>query len=242
MIPFSIQQLIDIALPRQCLLCGIDTNVAANVCPYCQAMLPKIVCPCHRCGIEMHSSGDNPLCFKCIKAAPKYNRCIPLYRYEAGAKMLITDFKFGSKFAAGEFLANELALSVSNFYRNTKAPNILVPVPLHISKLARRGFNQSLQLARGVAKATGIPLADSCLKKNRATPAQSSLSTAAERRRNLRGSFSLKLPFSASGIKSVALIDDVVTTQATINEISEVLVDGGFEEVNCFCVARAQAH
>jgi ComF family protein len=236
---FSINTLLDVFLPRQCLLCRLQTGRASNICHLCQSRLPRIVNPCAHCGIDMQTISTSMLCARCITKPVTAHRCIGLYRYEDGARKLITEFKFKAKFAAGKFLAEELAKLINAHYRGTEAPDGLLAIPLHRARLAQRGYNQSLLLAQRIAHLTGIPLLTQKLSKRHATPAQSSLNSAAERAQNLRNAFAVHSDWDTQHLNCVILIDDVVTTQATFNEAATTLHRGGVKIINCFCVARA---
>jgi ComF family protein len=113
-------------------------------------------------------------------------------------------------------------------------PQALVPVPLHVSRLRQRGFNQSIELFLPVARAMGIPLLREVVIRHRATSSQVGLSRS-QRRRNLRGAFVVResLP------EHVAIVDDVVTTGTTVNELARVLRRAGVERIDVWSVARA---
>jgi ComF family protein len=114
----------------------------------------------------------------------------------------------------------------------------LVPVPLHRSRLAERGFNQSLELARVIARRLGIDCAASALARSRATPSQTGLDARA-RHRNVRGAFVADARYLAG--KRIALIDDVITTGATVRECARVLRGAGAARVEVWAVARADS-
>jgi ComF family protein len=179
------------------------------------------------------------LCATCIEKPSVYNRCIGLYRYEGGARKLITEFKFKAKFAAGKFLAEKLAEEIITHYHSEKTPDGIFVIPLHYTRLGQRGYNQSLLLAQRVARLTEIPLITNGLRKLHATAAQSSLNSAAERAHNLRNSFSMNCEVETKQLESVIIIDDVVTTQATLKEAAKTLRRSGVKTITCFCIARA---
>ena len=235
----TINKLLNGLLPRQCILCDMRSNNSTNVCHSCQNRLPRIETPCHHCGIDMRTSSNTMLCAPCIKAASHYDRCVALYRYETSARTLVTKFKFEAKFAAGQFLAEQLSASINAHYRDKKPPNAILAIPLHSTRLLGRGYNQSLILAQRVAHTTQIPLISHGLCKPRATPAQTSLNSASARTRNLLNSFAVNSKIREQELESVIIIDDVVTTGATLNEAAKTLLLGGVKKVVCFCVARA---
>jgi len=185
----------------------------------------------------MDIASDSMLCASCIAKPATFDRCIALYRYQDGARKLVTEFKFNAKFAAGRYLAEQLAEKVNTHYRHQTKPDAVLPIPMHRTRLLTRGYNQSLLLAQRISHLTDIPIISHGLHKPKATPAQSSLDSAAARSSNLRGAFKIK-PWGVS-TNSVILIDDVVTTQATLREATNTLLAAGVNTVTCFCVARA---
>jgi ComF family protein len=148
--------------------------------------------------------------------------------------MLTTRLKFGRSLAAGRVLG-ELWIDA---LRDAPPvlPHALVPVPLHADRLRERGYNQALELARPLAAALQIPLRDDLLARVRATSAQSNLD-AAERRKNLRGAF--RAADTAAPPAHVAVVDDVMTTGATLRECARTLLRAGAERVDVWALARA---
>ena len=137
--------------------------------------------------------------------------------------LLMTRLKFGRSLAAGRVLSE---LWIDAIAATAPAlPTLFVPVPLHASRLRERGYNQALELLRPLARSLRIPLAESLLARTRATPAQANLDAVA-RRQNLRGAFEFHAPALrgiAPGAAHVALVDDVMTTGATLRECARVL-------------------
>jgi ComF family protein len=119
------------------------------------------------------------------------------------------------------------------FYRNDK-PELIIPVPLHEKRLKERGYNQSLEIARPIARQLKIPLAISVCDRIKHTPPQSSLSKY-ERQQNLHGAFSIHRTIP---VKHVVIFDDVVTTGSTVVELGKILHQAGIERVDVWCVAR----
>jgi ComF family protein len=155
--------------------------------------------------------------------------------YQEGLREAVHRFKFrgdlGLDRPLGELLAEALSGQAAPGWR----PDLVVPVPLHRRRLAERTYNQSLLLARAVARSWRVPVPARLLLRTRATPPQQGLS-AEERRRNLRGAFALRQPL---GGERVLLVDDVLTTGATARECARVLRDGGAGEVAVAVLARA---
>jgi ComF family protein len=150
----------------------------------------------------------------------------------------VARLKFGHSLAAGRVLAG---LWLDSAGELPALPQLLIPVPLHRDRLRERGYNQALELARPLAHALRLPVDAKILARTRATPAQTNLD-AKTRRKNLRGAFEvddLALKSVSAGVAHVALIDDVMTTGATLRECARALKRAGFARVDVWALARA---
>jgi ComF family protein len=145
---------------------------------------------------------------------------------------LIKMLKFQGQLAAATLLGHLLQEALA--HRTTPLPEALLPVPLHSKRLAERGFNQALEIARIVSKTLSIPVLVNAVQRSRATPPQVSLDAKA-RRGNVRGAFRLQQSLQA---KHVAIMDDVITTGSTVAEVAQVLKMSGVEEVEIWALAR----
>lgn len=212
-----------------CLLCGNQAG-RVSLCKSCLAELPWINAACRLCALPLPKHG---LCPSCQLRPPPFARTIAALRYEYPADRLIQRFKFeerpGYALTLGVLLAR-IAAALSD-----PLPDALVPVPLHRGRLAERGYNQSLELAKTVAAEIGLPLLPRACRRVRPTLAQSSLDPAA-RRRNIRGAFSIE-PQSLP--PRLAIVDDVMTSGQTVTELARVLRQGGVVWIEVWCLARA---
>jgi ComF family protein len=155
-----------------------------------------------------------------------------LYQYEGIAPFFIQSLKFKSKHSCARTMGKLMAQKIRTL---NKKPDALIAVPLHPKRLRERGFNQSEEIADYLHEELGIPIAHQSLKRIVHTSSQASLK-AMERRKNLKNAFSYE---GDSSIKSVAIIDDVVTTGSTANEIAKTLKKQGVERVEIWAFARA---
>ena len=223
---------LDALLPSHCLLCGARGQGALSLCVACEADMPRNATCCARCALPLETPA--PLCGRCIKRAPPWDAAWAPFRYEWPLAQLEARFKFGSDLAAG--------CTLSSLWNAARAPNALpdaiVPVPLHPSRLRKRGYNQALELAKPLAKHLGVPLLREALRRSRATDAQTEL-TAIQRRRNVRGAFEAN--FDRETPQHVAVLDDVFTTGATLAECVRVLKRVGVQRVDVWALARAPA-
>ncbi len=219
-------------LPPHCLLCGGDGAGDRDLCAACARDLVRNRVCCPRCALPLATPA--PLCGECLTRAPPFAAAFAPFVYTSPLDQLFARFKFGGSLAAGRVLA-ELWLDA---WRDASPPlpSAIVPVPLHAGRLRERGYNQALELARPLARALAVALRPEWLLRVRATPAQSNLD-APTRRKNLRGAFAVAA--HASLPAHVALVDDVMTTGATLAECTRTLRRAGVARVDVWALARA---
>jgi ComF family protein len=221
---------LDAVLPSHCLLCGARGQGGLSLCAACEAEIPRNGVCCARCALPLESPA--PLCGRCVRAPPPWDAAWAPFRYEWPLAQLESRFKFAGDLASGR----TLALLWSTAPCPVDLPDAIVPVPLHRSRLRRRGYNQVLELARGVASPLGVRLRREALLRTRATAAQTELS-AVQRRRNVRGAF--QACFDGEIPEHVAVLDDVCTTGATLAECARALKCAGVKRVDAWALARA---
>lgn len=220
--------------PPRCALCGAPGFDGRDVCAGCYATLPENHCHCAACALPL--AAPAPLCAGCLASPPPFVATHARFRYGEPIDRLVARFKYAGDLAAGALLAALLAESAASMFAD--AP-LLIPLPLARDRLRTRGFNQSAELARGIARSHRLSWRADVLLKVRATPAQSGLDAVA-RRRNVRGAF-LVPPNKHAVVRGrrVVLIDDVMTTGATAREATRALLGGGAAAVRVVVVARA---
>jgi len=215
--------------PPRCLACGEAASRGTDLCAACTAALPWNGPACGRCALPLPVAAD--ACGACLRRPPPLHATHAAFRYAAPVDRLLPRFKFHRDLAAGRMLADAMALRFSTLPR----PDALLAVPLHRARLRRRGYDQALELARPLADALAVPLLVGALVRARATAPQSELDAAA-RRRNLRGAFgvdrSVVLP------AHVVLVDDVMTTGATLHAAATTLRRAGVARVEAWVCAR----
>jgi ComF family protein len=193
---------------------------------------------CKRCAVELREAEIMyGYCLQCLIEPPVFDRCFSLFRYEFPVRELIANFKFQAGFAAGRAMADLLATKLEQTYGDNDMPSMLIPVPLHSRRLRERGYNQSMALAKTLSQRCNIPLARDYCQRIRATASQRGLS-AEERASNLRDAFTLSVRHKAGSVQHVAIVDDVVTTMATVNAIARLLRDTGSRRIDVICLAR----
>ena len=217
-------------MPAQpCLLCGAASD-DGTWCAACDTALPYLNTPhCPQCALP---TLDGATCGRCLKRAPLFSRTVAAFAYEFTLDKLVQALKFGEQLMLANSLADRLAQRIES------RPDCIVPMPLHPARLRKRGFNQSLELARRVASRLDVLLLKDACKRVRDTPPQSSLDWK-QRGRNMRRAFACKEDFSG---KHVAVVDDVMTSGASLNELALALRRAGAREVSAWVIARTLPH
>ena len=222
-----------VLLPPRCLVCGEVGVDDHDLCVDCQRALPWNRSACARCGLPMPVPVAS--CGRCLKKPPPLDRVHATFRYGFPVDNLLPRFKFHHDLAAGRELSEAMqVMLVDPMSVAIDRPQALIPVPLHPKRLRQRGYNQALELARPLSKAFGIPLLHDGLHRIRDIAPQSGLGALA-RRRNPRGAFEI----GAGALPGhVALVDDVMTTGATLYECARVLKRAGVQRVDAWVAAR----
>jgi ComF family protein len=175
--------------------------------------------------------GSALVCGECLKRPPPFGRCIAPYRYGVPLDHLILRHKFHRDVASARLLGTLMTRAMV-----TTGVQGIVPVPLHPSRLRARGFNQALELARPLARSLGLPLFTNTCRRTLATEPQSLLH-ARQRQRNVRGAFQVAWPDPP---RRLAVVDDVLSTGATVAELTRALQRAGVKEVEVWVLARAE--
>ncbi len=217
--------------PARCPICREVADEASGLCAACAARLPWLRAACDRCGLPLADTHPaRRVCGDCLQRAPPLQFVQASFLYGFPLDRLLPRFKFHRDLACGRLLSQWMLPACVAAPR----PHALLPVPLHATRLRERGYDQALELARPLARALDLPLrAD--LVRMRATAAQSSLDAGA-RRRNLRGAFVVdaRRPLP----EHVALVDDVMTTGATLHAAARALHRAGVARVDAWVCAR----
>jgi ComF family protein len=215
--------MVDFIYPRRCGGCG---ERGTWLCNACNSKLERFSPPwCARCGVSTHINRCS-----CSDLATEINWARSIGPFEGWLRGAIVQLKYHGEWSRGQHLAEVLAPVILDL-----PIDILVPVPLHQSRLKRRGFNQSLVLATELAPFIDAAVED-CFIRTRRTPSQTTLDAAA-RRGNVAGAFGLAEVRDYSGL-SVALVDDVLTTGSTIGECARVLQASGAASIGAITLAR----
>jgi ComF family protein len=211
-----------------CVLCG-GRSTSDVLCDACVAGLPELPEHCPRCSLP---SPGGSTCGACLADPPHFDATLAGWLYEFPCDRLVQALKYRAWLALAPFFARRLGS------RPLPHVDLLVPMPLHPRRLAQRGFNQAAEIARCLRRRTGAALAPRAARRIRDTAAQTDLPYA-ERAKNIRAAFACELDLSG---KSVAVVDDVMTTGATLNELARELKRAGAARVENWVVARSVLH
>jgi ComF family protein len=225
-----LRRCLDLLLPPSCVLCGLSDE-QAPLCARCRDVLPRNDVACRRCAAPLDVLYPGADCGACQSNPPAYHAARAPLRYAFPVDAALKRLKFRQQLLFAPVFAGLLVPVLNHAFPDCDA---LVPVPLHRRRHVLRGFNQADEICRPLTGASGLPTVmnvDRC----RATPPQSGLS-ALERRRNLRNAFAVRGDLPA---RYPLIIDDVLTTGSTCNELAKALLGAGAERVGVLVVARA---
>nr|VFJ63109.1 MAG: comF family protein [Candidatus Kentron sp. FW] len=220
-------------IPTSCLLCGATvTGALPNLCLACLQDLKRISTACPVCGVPLP---ETLICPACQRRKQPFARTYSAFRYTTPINHLVVLMKFQGNLAAARVLSTLLADHLIGV--RAPKPDVIIPVPLHAGRLRERGFNQAIELAREIANQWRIPVRRDLVIRKRATLPQTDLPDRAARRRNVRKAFVLNQP--VSNMEHVAILDDVMTSGATVTEVARLLGKAGIPRVDIWCCCRA---
>ena len=210
---------------QDCLACGCAAG-RELLCPACRADLPALPESCPRCALP---SPAGEMCGRCLARPPHFDRTIAVWRYDFPCDRLIQALKYRACLPLAGFFAAALAPRTGG-----RVVDVVIPMPLHRTRLAERGFNPSVEIARELARRLGTPFARAGARRLRHTAQQTRLPFAA-RAANVRGAFACAADVRG---KRIAVVDDVMTTGTTLEELARVLKAAGAAMVENWIVAR----
>jgi ComF family protein len=227
---------VDGVLPPRCLACGTIVDDPDALCSGCWTTMTFFAAPwCATCGLPFeHPIGEGVVCGACARGKASWDRARAVMRYDKHSRGLVLSLKHGDR--------THLATALGRWMHRTGGEvlgdaDLIVPVPLHWTRLFARRYNQAALLAHAIHAAGGPPVAPDWLVRRRRTPSQGRFGPLA-RARNVRGAFALHPGRSVKG-KRLVIVDDVMTTGATAEECARVLRRNGAEFVGVLTLARA---
>lgn len=228
--------LLDAVLPPLCLGCGAIVGEPGSLCPACWGGLRFVAPPlCPACGhpFDVDPGLDDCLCGRCLSTPPPWRQARAVFYYDDASKPLVLRFKHADRLEGAPAFGRWMARAGVDLLTDC---HVLMPVPLHRWRLAARRYNQAAVLAHAVGAETGITVVAGGLRRIRRTPPQGHFSRD-ERRRNVHGAFALRPGLDVAG-GNVVLVDDVLTTGATLGECARLLIDHGAARVDVLTLGR----
>jgi ComF family protein len=234
--------ILDLIFPKICSFC--NSLARENIiCDFCLSNVRLISGRkiCSTCGLPFGLDNsidavryDEHVCGKCLTGTYYFNRARSVALYEGWLREILHRFKYHGKLGLGRVLSRILA---EHYPSDLDDIDLIVTVPLHIGKLRTREFNQSVVMAKDLAKRIKVPFNAFALKKVKGTRPQYEMGNETERRRNVRGAFIVEDSRRVRG-KSILLLDDVFTTGSTLNECTRVLLKSGVIKVQVLTLMR----
>lgn len=224
-----VDQCLALLAPERCAFCGAR-EATDDACAACRAELPWNERSCPTCAQPLSAVA---VCAKCLKRAPSFDAAWTAFVHLDPVRRGIHHFKFAAAFDQGRRLGRLMAQRLAQ--RGTPLPDLVIPVPLPRMKLLKRGFNQTHELARALESVLKLDVDPEAARFVR-TPQEQIGQTAAQRRRNLRGAF--RIERDLRGLH-VALLDDVMTTGATLDALARAARKAGAKRIEAWALARA---
>ncbi|ASQ46699.1 ComF family protein [Legionella clemsonensis] len=217
-------------LPSACIICGKYHQDIDAVCPDCLNLLQPLGPACQYCALPLSDDGFL-VCGRCSKQKPAFDKTWVLYRFEEPLRTLLHEYKYNGALYLRRLLVK---LMMDALPQEELTTQCLIPVPLHYKKLRERGFNQAAEFSKMLSNRLKIPYELTLTQKVLHTPAQVSLN-GRKRRHNLQHAFRIK----KQAYQHITLIDDLLTTGSTVNELAKLFKQQGVTRVDVWCCARA---
>lgn len=231
-----------------CIFCKIDLGINTGVCNFCYSILPWlhiVKYKCNRCQKTLSFEEQNTqheICYNCYSEQENltkyniFNKIFAVFSYQDPIKQLILDLKFKQKLSYGKFLGTILSKYIINHcYKHQQLPSTIIPIPLHVERLRKRGFNQAYEIAKYVAKNIKIKINNTACIKIKNTISQMNL-IKNKRNTNIKNAFlATKLPD-----KHIAILDDVITTGSTTKDLCKTIIQENPDiNIDIWCICRA---
>lgn len=223
----NINTVFDAILPSRCNLCL--TPDPGGYCYRCQLLLPWLEYRCHQCGRELP---EGIVCGRCQRNPPAFDNAVVPFKYLDPISSHIQRLKYDRRLSVAPALGKILAMQVVK--QSVHLPDALIPVPLHKARLKQRGFNQANLIAESVGRLLGIPVDSRIISREKATISQTDLDRHL-REKNVHNAFAVSVK---ERYDAIAVIDDVITSGATIGAACSALRLNGYTQISAWAVAR----
>lgn len=233
---------LDLLFPPLCLGCRIEVDAHQSLCPTCWGQMVFMGgSECLQCGFPFEVDlGSDTICAPCLVRPPAFDHARAVFRYDNGSRRLVLSFKHGDRLEGAEAFSRWMGQSLRSKLPGISVTDIdwVVPVPLHRFRLFKRRYNQAAILAHGVARELGRCCAPDLLMRTRPTPSQGGLNRD-ERRKNVRNAFAVRPSWHDQVTdRRILLVDDVITTGATLDACAQILKRAGAAQVLVVALGR----
>ena len=225
----ALRQWLARALPQSCALCAARSG-NDQLCAPCMNALPELGPACPACALPSPAATT---CGACLKRPPRFSTTIAAGVYAYPLDRLVQALKYEHRLSLAQPLGHKLAAAIERASVGARLPDAVIALPLAAARQRERGFNQSIEIARVVARRLGLRMEGGLVRTGNG--AAQALLPWSQRRRNVRGAFACTRPFSG---RRVALVDDVMTTGATLESAATALLQAGAARVDAWVVAR----
>ncbi len=221
-------------MPAICILCRAQTDLPQDLCQRCKDDMPILPQTCPRCAKTFTTLGLP--CGACLRQPPPFDAAFALFAYQKPVTKMIMDLKFQAGLVNAKILGTWMAETIqTTWYQGRALPACIIPMPLHAQRLRERGFNQSLEIARPIARRLKLPLDITSCARVKATAAQAML-PAEQRIDNIKNAF--RAANTLAG-QHIALLDDVTTTGYSMAELANTCKQAGAARIDVWYCARA---
>lgn len=233
--------ILDGIYPPRCPVCEKVTRKLGTTCEECKDVFVRIKKPfCMKCGKSL-SDNETQYCLDCTKKNMHYVRGFPLWNYDKNTRKSLSAFKYHNKKEYAHYYAKQMVLHRGEDIMGVR-PQLLIPVPVHVSRLRQRGYNQAEILANLISNYIKVPVSNDLLIRTKKTLPQKQLNDI-ERLKNLCQAFEISTKndiIRSRNIKTVMLVDDIYTTGSTIEACTLALMRAGVENVyfTSVCIGR----
>ncbi len=217
---------------QSCVLCA--ENAKFCVCHECESSFSNHQSRCKSCAHPI--IGELDFCGQCLAHAPAFNRAYTLYDYQGAIADLIKIFKFDHRLCVGDYFAHQLFDLYQSITSKNTQYDAIIPVPLSRSRMSERGYNQVLELLNVISKKTNIIIDTHSVDRIKATQPLSALNPE-QRKQEIKGAFKAQ----PMNYKSVLLVDDVMTTGSSLNELAKIVIKAGVKSCDVMTLARAES-
>jgi ComF family protein len=218
-----------------CLVCGTQAMSDTNLCEGCSQLLPILPQHCQQCAQFLPLSGEGLICGRCQRHPPAFERTFALFPYVPPLTHWMFALKFYQQLVFSRTFGELLAKNVQGrWYQHLPLPDLILPVPSHPKRLSERGFNQSEEIGKYLARRLKLPLDTSGVIRKHQANTQRVLS-ASKRKANIKQAFEVIKRYDN---QRVVVLDDVVTTGSTVRELAQLLKSNGANKIDIWCCLR----